>query len=451
VTLAAAAIATSVLSRYRPDLVEAARLVGAEAGPASGFHPGPELLEEGRAFDALSEGCDLAAARLGEYRGRSLTLLDLRRDPATRTTKTFASRLIVGRAIRHVRSTGERVVLVSPSSGNKATALRAAVQLAVERSLVGAEELQTAMVVPEASAWKLWSSALAERADLARRNPVFVSRAADPESVKGMARSFVEGWGPRLWDEAGVRLWHTMALDHYRVADAVRACFEAEAFPAERAGRVHAHAVSSGFGLLGYDLGRRVVARRGGGGPEPAFLLVQHLRTPDLVLAVRRGGSATVPAYRPEAGRFVQAGDPIFPAVTGDPQERLDATFYTHRPATTEAVRELLARGGGGGIVVSRAECVERYEEVAGLLERAGVALPADPDDLREWALVMAMTGVLLAADRGLLAPEADVVVHGSGSYGVDDYRPLDPAAFIPAEGPEDLAGPALRAVRGES
>jgi hypothetical protein len=452
VSLAAVTTAASVLSRYRPELVEAGAIVAAEAQPARGFEPGPELLQAGPAFDALSEGCDLAAVRLGDYRGRSITLLDLMRDPATRTTKTFASRLIVGRAIRHIQRTGERVLLVSPSSGNKATALRAAVQLAVERSLVEPDRLQTAVVVPRASVGKLWSSGLAERSDLAQRNPVFVSSAADPESVKGIARSFADGWGPRSLAETGVRVWHTMALDNYRVADAVRACFEAEAFPPGERGRVHAHAVSSGFGLLGYDLGRRVLARGSGeGGGEASFLLVQHLRTPDLVLAVRRGGGPSAPAYRRDpSGRFVQGEDPTFPAVADTPDEQLDATFYTRRPATTEAVSELLARGGGGGIVVSGAECLARYQEIGALLQPAGVALPADPGDLREWALVMAMTGVLLAADRGLLPRDAEVVVHGSGSYAVDDYRPLEPAATIPAEAPKDMAEPILRALRGE-
>jgi hypothetical protein len=43
----------------------------------------------------------------------------------------------------------------------------------------------------------------------------------------------------------------------------------------------------------------------------------------------------------------------------------------------------------------------------------------------------MVMTGVLNAIDRDLIAERADVVIHASGSYGVDDFSPLVPEHTI--------------------
>ena len=54
-------------------------------------------------------------------------MLDLTGNPGTHTTKTFASLLIVARAVEYIRRTGEKVVIFSPTSANKGTALRDAV------------------------------------------------------------------------------------------------------------------------------------------------------------------------------------------------------------------------------------------------------------------------------------------------------------------------------------
>jgi hypothetical protein len=88
-------------------------------------------------------------------------------------------------------------------------------------------------------------------------------------------------------------------------------------------------------------------------------------------------------------------------------------------------MNELIRQHGGDGIVVSLAECVERYPHIRELLSGTGCALPADFRELREWSLVMAMTGLLNAIDRGLIGAALDAVVHGSGSYSVADYQPL--------------------------
>ena len=109
---------------------------------------------------------------------------------------------------------------------------------------------------------------------------------------------------------------------------------------------------------------------------------------------------------------------------TASLDEVLEPTFYTHAPPTQERMQRLIEERGGDGIVVSLQECLETYDVVRGLL-RDLVPLPADPRDLREWSLSMAMTGSLLAARRGLLDDVESLVVHASGSYAVGDYVPV--------------------------
>ena len=443
----------NALSRYHARVREAVDLLDPRPEP-EGFDPGTALPEPDPQLDDFYAASGISVAPLGDYRRRALTLLNLMHNPRTRTTKTFASLLIVARAIAHVRRTGERVMILTPSSANKATALRDAVLRALERSLVTPDQLQIAVVVPLESLGKMWSSPLAEDPDLRGRNPVFVS-GGDPEGVKAIARTFCDAYGGRLRDRSATNLWYTMSLDNYRIADSVRAFFEAEAFPAEPGRtRVHGHAVSSAFGLLGYDLGRRVLARESSQGENCSqFFLVQHLRTPDMVLSLLYGSFSRsgMPAYRrePETGAFVQDAHPAFPHTTDDLDDSIDPTFYTRRPVTSETIDGIVARCGGGGIVVSRRECLQRYGEIAGLVAGAGVELPADPDALREWALVMAMTGVLNGIDRGLIPEGADVVVHGSGSYGAEEYRSLDPSHASTIERPEDMVDTVSRALGG--
>lgn len=87
-------------------------------------------------------------------------------------------------------------------------------------------------------------------------------------------------------------------------------------------------------------------------------------------------------------------------------------------------MNELIQGQGGGGLVVSLAECLQRYAQVRNILSEAKVRLPADPRALREWSLVMAVTGVLTGIDRGLIG-EQDILVHGSGSYSTADFDSL--------------------------
>jgi Family of unknown function (DUF6002) len=80
---------------------------------------------------------------------------------------------------------------------------------------------------------------------------------------------------------------------------------------------------------------------------------------------------------------------------------------------------------GGSGVVVSLYECLERYAYLRHLLPANAPVLPPDPRELREWALVMVLTGVLGAIDRGLIPAGREVIIHGSGSYSVRDYKPI--------------------------
>jgi hypothetical protein len=240
-------------------------------------------------------------------------------------------------------------------------------------------------------------------------------------------------------------VWFSLELANYMVADAARAFFEQRVDPIEAASRprLHAHAVSSAFGLLGYHAGRSLLEATGEAAvaSRPSSLLVQHLATPDMVLSLR--GAPSVPAYPldPATGLYRQAGDdPRFPAVTYDPGEVLDPTFYTHNPVTSGPMNDIIARFGGDGLVVSLAECVDRYPYLRTWLGAALPLLPADFRTLREWSTVMAFTGVTNAVDRGLVEPGRDVVVHGTGCYGDADLDPLCGDALVEVADVGDMA-----------
>jgi hypothetical protein len=90
----------------------------------------------------------------------------------------------------------------------------------------------------------------------------------------------------------------------------------------------------------------------------------------------------------------------------------------------------VIEKFGGDGVVVSRRECLDRYPLAERWLAGSALALPADPADLREWSLVMALTGVWNAIDRGLVPSGREIVVHGSGSY-AGDYPPCPAEAEV--------------------
>jgi uncharacterized protein DUF6002 len=415
------ATAAHFFDRYETELRAALAATATEYEPTGDFSPGFDLPPTTERLREYFSVVDLCFSDLGTRGNSQLVLLDLMRNPGTRTVKTLASLVIVARAIEHIRRTGERIMILTPSSANKATALRDAVLRAHTTGLATPRELQIVSVVPGCARAKLWSSELSEDPALAAGNPLCVYEGGEPGAVKTLARQAATDLSARLRRQHGVNLWHTLDLANYRCADALRAVVEQAVRPV-RAGvsRVHAHSVSSAFGLLGHHAGTELFP---GHASPPGYFLVQHLSTPDMVLSLY---GTTLPEYRFDAatGLHRQDADAHFPATTFDPRENLESTFYTHAPATSPAMNEIIARQGGGGIVVSLHECLGRYAEIRALLARAQVRLPADPRTLREWSLVMAMTGVLNAIERNLLRAD-EIVVHGSGSYSDADYAPV--------------------------
>jgi hypothetical protein len=417
------------------------------------FSPGfalPDLSDDLREFLAVATA---GWCELGEHRDHRLVLLDLAGNPGTNTTKTFASLLIVARAVEYLRRTGEKIMIFTPTSANKGTALRDAVLRALDAGLVTPDQLRVVTLSPAGCRAKLRGSRLATDPELRALNPVLCYTGAEPEDVKALGREFVARHAAALHADDGTNVWFSLELRNYLVADTARAFFERDVDPIEGGDRPrwHSHAVSSAYGLLGYHRGREVLEAAGeaDGTRRPASLLVQHLGTPDMVLNLRHGGfdRAALPAYTldPATGLHHRDGDdPHYPAVTGDPDEVLDPTFYSHRPPTSPAMNEIIHRYGGDGIVVSRHECAARYSELRALTAGLDRPLPDDPGTLREWSLVMALTGTLQAIERGLVTAGADVVVHGSGWYDAAEFDPLPDAAVLPVTDPDGV----LAAVR---
>lgn len=430
-----------------PDIIAHCVPDVAPVPDAAAFNPGYELPE---LDDAMREflGAGIACwRRLEDYRSHRVFLLDLMGNPATNTVKTFGSLLIVARIVEFIRRTGEPVAILTPTSGNKGVALRDAVYRAISGGLVEPELLRVILLVPAASAYKVRDSPLSAEPRLRALNPVLVYHGPARESVKAPAARFVRDHASDFRAAHGSYLFPSHNLANYAVSDALRAFVEHEACPARvGASRLHAQAVSSAFGLLGYMLGRDVLESTGEADParRPGLLLVQHLGTPDLVARLRYGNDARgfLPRYRrePDTGWYRQDASPHFPAITDDPDEDLDPTFYTRQPATAEDVVRLVRRYDGDGIVVSRLECQQRYQWLCDWVRDASAELPEHHSTLREWSLPMVLTGVLNAADRGLVAQGREIVIHGTGCYSSADFTPLPTTATIRVTGDDDLA-----------
>ncbi|MBM7775500.1 hypothetical protein JOD54_005704 [Actinokineospora baliensis] len=441
----------NVLTRYYAGLTAGARLLHTD-GTDLGFGDVLGAMELPALDDDLVEflsASEVSLHDLGDHGGRQLVLLNLMRNPRTRTTKTFGSLGIVLRAAAHVRRTGERIMLLTPTSGNKGTALRDAVGRAIAAGLVDRDQLRVVTVTPAQSRGKLRSGALSADPALARLNPVTLADVDVPVGVKDLAREVATRHGADL-AARGWQLWYTLGLDNYRIADSARAFVEAEFLPGGSGRpRVHAHAVSGAWGLLGYEAGLDTLEAGGvpGVAPlalRPGFFLVQHLATPEMILSQARGGTdaALAPEYRYDQahGVWTQDGDPLFPAVTVDPREVLDTTFYTSNPPTIPTTDRIIHSRGGGGVVVSKLECLRHYQRIRDLVTPLAVDIPADPADLHEWSLVMVLTGVFNAIERDLLPPDAEIVVHGTGSYSEQSLPSLPLGAETAVGGADDLA-----------
>ncbi|MEV7097649.1 DUF6002 family protein [Amycolatopsis sp. NPDC051045] len=423
-----------VLTRHGDDLRRALTVAGQSRPPSVGFQPEFALPDPSPRLRDFFSVVDLPFRRLGQVGGKELVFFDLMGNPGTRTAKTLASTVIVARAIRHIDRTGEPIVILTPSSANKATALRDAVLRAYQTGLANPDSLRIVTLVPDAARPKLWSSELTDDPALAAANPMCVLAPGHPDHVKTVALQALEMYSTEVYERTGARLWHTLDLANYRCADAVRAFVEQTDLPLEPGRtRVHAHAVSSAFGLLGHHFGTTLLTDP----PRSGYFLVQHLDTPDMVQSLH-GISAPDYRFDPATGLYHQDVEPRYPATTFDPAENLEATFYTRNPATSPAMNRIIEAQGGGGLVVSLHECLAGYGRVRALLGDAGITLPADPRSLREWSLVMLLTGVLNAVDRGLVDAD-EIVMHASGSYDASDYTPIPDRSLHPVGGVADL------------
>ncbi|MBQ1161040.1 hypothetical protein KBZ21_23570 [Streptomyces sp. A73] len=422
---------------------------------AAVFTPDGELPTlDGPLRDLLS-AATARVTRLPDHRGTRLHLLDLRGDPRAHPAQPAGALLVVARAVQHVRRTGRRITLLAPSSGNTATALREAVLRAQRCGLAHPDQIRVVALVPACSRHKVADSPLARHPQLRRRNPLVVYHGSEPAAVHELAAAYCRERAHSLRTATGTDLWHVSDPVDHRAADALRAFVEHDALgAADVRGRLHAQAVATGSGLLGHRLGSTLVEPQDApGAAAPRYLLVQHLRTPDLVLHLLTGSFSRegVPPYVHDRARGVHRQpidglDPHFPHTAHHPQEVLDPTFFTRAPGTAREVSTLVRTHGGDGIVVSRYECLARYPSVRAMLRPAGVELPADPARLGEWSLVMAMTGVLNAIDRGLVT-EPEVVVHGTGSYGMDERAPVPPASARYADSVDELHAVLTRAL----
>jgi hypothetical protein len=429
----------SVLARYYSGIQKAQTLLERQRN----FAP-PALFEPSRTLPLLSEEmirlfepAKMEWSALGKYKGRSLKLLKLLGDPATNTAKTFASLVMIARAVHHIQQTGENILILVTTSGNKGTALRSAVERALSLGLVKKEQLRVVIIVPQSSAHKLRFSHLYADDELRRLNPVVLYKGESSTRLKQLGQAFQEKYFTEFVKQTNTRIWYSLNLDNYQVPDSARAYFEYENRLLEEsslvpATRLHVHTVSSAFGFIGYHLGRSVLVQEGLTTWEenPGYFLVQHLKTPDMVLHNYFGSFSS--QHRPEyhfdetTGLYVQCTNAHFPEKTLTPYENLDATFYSSTPSTSPYVSGMIEQFGGGGIVVSLHECLERFPLVRSLLSRANLNIVADPRRITEWASLIALTGILNAIDREIIPEQAELVIHASGYYALDvEYTPL--------------------------
>jgi hypothetical protein len=366
-----------------------------------------------------------------EWSGRTF-LLDLMSDPNTRTTKIFASLLIVLRAVHHVRRTGERLMLLTPSSGNKAVGLREAVGRAYAQDLVDPSQLRIAVLIPGQSSRKLRASRSIDESPHPQFAPVLLGQQMSPATVKQICADVAEAWPETSHhNTSGWTLWNTLDIDNYKLADVGRAFAEARfRSPSDPEDRWHAHAVSSAYGLLGYSLGVRLL--QAGAYPRldaprrhPGLFIVQHMATSDMVRSVMLAVKQQPPPeyqWSPETATWEQGDSPEFPPSVEDLNESIDPTFYTSAPPTRYEFDDLVRRHGGGGIVVSRSECERELDRTKARLAQT-FAMTGDESDLAEWSLAKVFTGVELGRQRGLIPEGKDVVIHASGHY-TDDMLP---------------------------
>lgn len=139
-------------------------------------------------------------------------------------------------------------MLVTPSAANKASALRDAVSHAYKVGLATPSTLRVSVVIPASGLPKVWTSALDDDARLRQLNPICVYGEEDREGVKRLVHGFIDDYAGRILDVHGIRVWDSLHVDNYMVADVVRAFAEADAWGVPQNSRLHVHAVSSAYG-----------------------------------------------------------------------------------------------------------------------------------------------------------------------------------------------------------
>ena len=429
----------SVILRYYQGIDKARRLIENQED----LSPKKTFFQPPFALPALSEKwvdfydpARMDLINLGTYKSRTLRFLNLMQDPSTQTTKTVPSLSIVARAVDHIHKTGENILLLVTTSGNKGTALRSAVQRAIQIGLVDRKQLRIAMLAPVSSATKMRCSDLSNDPELARLNPLALYTGNKGNAyVKEIGNAFASKYTQEFFKQSHTRIWYTLNLNNYRIEDSVRAFFEHEASlldqkrPYEK--KLQVHAVSSAFGIIGFNLGRSILRQENitSHEPESGYMIVQDMGNPDMVLFHHFGSfcQKNMPRYQLNnlTGLYTQNESLHFPEKTFSPNETLDSTFYTRQPVTASYVSKMIKTCGGSGIVVSLQECLEKYAFIRYLLAPQQILLPEDPRKVHEWAIIMAFTGVLKAIDRGLIDKDTLITVHGSGLYTEGDYTPI--------------------------
>lgn len=410
------------IAEYYAEIATLSKKIAAAQTPLDEFCPWelPALDEQ---MSKFYEASAIAYGTVDLGIDREVILLNMSTYAGTKTTKTNPSLLMVARAVQHTRQTGEPITIISPSSGNKATALRAAVERAYELGITSPDFLNIVVVVPQEAHPKLWESTLSSRDDYRLANPLVTTAAPTRVAVKSLVNEVRKKLGDR---HKGRRLWYTLALENYVLADQVRAFVELDRFPTDAA-RWHVHSVSSAYGLIGHNRGWMTRAPRL---PHPGYLLVQHMDTPDMVLHLLTGtfDKDQLPRYETDrSGVLRQESSPHFPATVSARDECIDTTFYTSSPPTQDEMQSAIETHGGTGIVVSREECRDHYEFIRQAVATQAIVLPSNPDHLMEWSLIMAASGTMTAAERGLLDGVDSLVLHCTGLYTSQDYVPIRP------------------------
>jgi hypothetical protein len=440
--------ACNVIARYYPGIQQANEYASTanvrSAKPL--FEPSHELPFLNSELINFFSPARINFADTLAYKNRLLKILDLHGDPETNTVKSIASLVLVARAISHIKSTGENVLILVPTSGNKGTALRRAVERALDLQLVTKHQLRVVMIVPYESRGKLRKSKLSERPEWRALNPIFVYKGQKTEEVKQVGLQFQQEFLEYAYRVHNTRIWYSLESNNYSVPESLRAFYEHEynllnyGSHESSHSTLQAHAVSSGYGLLGYHLGKQILINNGLIRRQdiPGYFLVQHLATPGMVLYnyYHSFDKKNVPEYHLDqtSGLWTQNKDIHFPLHTFSVDESIDPTFYTSTPQTAVQLTEMINLFGGGGIIVSLYECMEKYSQIAQLLMQANILLPKDPRKIQEWALIMVMTGVLNGIDRQIIPERTKITIHYSGYWTDEDFTPLCSIRWYPID-----------------